>query len=56
MTVAALKGLLNQDFTAKSETSCKYSAAVGHNSSFQQNPTQQALSLRSTSKNHLRYL
>jgi len=50
--VAALKGLLNRDFTAKSEASCKYSAAVGQNSSLQQHPMQQALSLRKTTKNH----
>jgi hypothetical protein len=46
MPAAAFQGLLNRDFTAKSEVYCKYSAAVGQNSSFQQHPMQPALSLR----------
>ena len=46
MPAAALQGLLNRDFTAKSEVYCEYSAAVGQNSSLQQHPMQPALSLR----------
>jgi len=46
MPAAAFQGLLNRDFTAKSEVYCEYSAAVGQNSSFQQHPMQPALSLR----------
>jgi hypothetical protein len=46
MPAAAFQGLLNRDFTAKSEVYCEYSAAFGQNSSFQQHPMQPALSLR----------
>jgi hypothetical protein len=46
MPAAAFQGLLNRDFTAKSEVYCEYSAAVGQNSSFQQHPMKPALSLR----------
>jgi hypothetical protein len=42
MPAAAFQGLLNRDFTAKSEVYCKYSAAAGQNSSFQQHPMQPA--------------
>jgi hypothetical protein len=46
MPTAAFQGLLNRDFTAKSEVYCKYSAAVGQNSRLQQHPMQPALSLQ----------
>jgi hypothetical protein len=40
MPAAAFLGLLNRDFTAKSNGYCEYSAAVGQDSRLQQHPIQ----------------